>query len=116
MIEGVVVGATGAREVERKTTTFIDSDTKTFMVEKRAEDANDFILSDKGICRRRLPAFTGNVPEFGNPALKFIGLQRGHGTARLIAKNESQSAVDAAAGVVVLGPIWALQFGDSTRL
>ena len=115
VLEGEVENSDGTRETERRITTYVDRRTKRFTVERKTA-RGDYQLSDRGTAIRRAPAFTGNVPQMGATPLTLVALQRSQGAARLTARNDGPAAVDAAAGIVVLGPIWGLQFGDSARL
>ena len=102
------------REKERRKTTYVDDNTRTFTVERQGPDGK-WRLSDSGLATRRHPAANGNRPIATDGLITVESLSRGDRSARVVCRNESNAHRDVATGVVILGPIFIAQFSGSFR-
>ena len=73
-------------------------------------------LRDETVSIRRQGTAGTNVPTIGNSLLTLDSLQRGFKLVRVAGMNTGTEVIPAAAGMVMLGPVWLQQFGDAIRL
>lgn len=124
---------------ERREIKYVDSETKDFRVwqtsppedpkettgsskvkgAKKARPPKDpFSLRDHSVGRKRRTPGSGdtNVPRLGGAPMSLVALQRGRGAVRVVGQNDGDARIDAAAGMIMLGPPWLAFFGETLRL
>jgi hypothetical protein len=130
--EGQVASCFGDREnpddprsplkmvLERRVVTYVNDNEKRMKLyqPKRNRETGKFEerLRDETVAIRRQPTAGTNVPKIGNTLFTLDSLQRGYKLVRVAGRNTGTEVVPAAAGMVMLGPVWLQQFGDAVRL
>ncbi len=105
---------------EHRIIRYLDRSTKTMEVyQSLPGKSGEFVKRDFLTARRRTPQSeigSTNVPSVGIGRLSLVALQRGWREARVIGRNTHDTGLQAAAGLVMLGPAWDQLYSSTLRL